>query len=51
MKNEMETNLLIEMHRPMAERDAITEAVLASGSAKLPIQPDILAFGMGVKAG
>lgn len=47
----METNLLIEMHRPMAERDAITEAVLASGSAKLPIQPDILAFGMGVKAG
>lgn len=47
----METNLLIKMHRPVAECDAVTEAVFASGSAKLPIQPDILAFGVGVKAG
>jgi len=34
----------------MAECDAITEAVLASGTTKLSVQPDILAFGMRVKA-
>lgn len=49
--SELETNLLVEVDRPVAESDAITEAVLACGTAKLPIKPDILAFGMGVKAG
>lgn len=34
----------------MAESDAIAEAVLASGAAKLPIEPDVLAFGTRVKA-
>lgn len=34
----------------MAESDAIAEAVLAGGAAKLPIQPDVLSFGMRVKA-
>lgn len=47
----LKTNLLIEVDRPVAESDAITEAVLSCGTAKLPIKPDILAFGMGVKAG
>ncbi len=47
----MKANLLIEVDRPVAESDAVTEAVLARGTAKLPIQPDVLAFGMGVKAG
>lgn len=47
----LKTNLLIEVDRPVAESDAVTEAVLACGAAKLPIQPDVLAFGMGVKAG
>lgn len=35
----------------MAKSDAVTEAVLACGAAKLPIQPDVLAFGVGVEAG
>lgn len=39
------------MDRPVTESDAITEAVLACGAPKLPIKSDILAFGMGVKAG
>lgn len=39
------------MDRPVTEGDAITEAVLACGTAKLPIKPDILAFGVGVKTG
>lgn len=34
----------------MAERDAIAEAVLASRSPKLPVQPDVLPPGMWVKA-
>lgn len=49
--SELKTNLLIEVDRPVAESDAITEAVLARGTAKLPVQPDVLAFGVGVKAG
>lgn len=48
---ELKTNLLIEVDRPVDESDAITEAVLACGAAKLPIQPDVLALGVGVKAG
>lgn len=47
----LKTNLLVEVHRPVAESDAITEAVLAGGTAQLPIQPDVLSFGVGVKAG
>lgn len=35
----------------MAERDAITEAVLARGPAKLAIQPDVLPLGLGMEAG
>lgn len=35
----------------MAERDAVAEAVLARGAAKLPVEPDVLAFGVGVKVG
>ena len=39
------------MNRAVAERDAVTEAVLASGTPKLSVQPDVLAFGVWVKAG
>lgn len=46
----LKTNLLIEVDRTMAEGDTITKAVFASGPAELPIQPDILAFGVRVKA-
>lgn len=45
------TNLLVEVDGPVAKRDAVTEAVLACGAAKLPIQPDVLALGVGVEAG
>lgn len=47
----MKTNLFIEVDGPVAERDPIAEAVLARGAAKLSVQPDVLAFGMRVKAG
>lgn len=39
------------MNRPVAERDAVAEAVLASCAAKLPVQPDVLPFGVRVEAG
>lgn len=45
-----EANLFIEVDGAVAERDAIAEAVLASRSSKLPIQPDVLPPGMRVKA-
>lgn len=45
------TNLLVEVDGSVAKCDAVTEAVLACGTAKLPIQPDVLAFGVGVEAG
>lgn len=45
------TDLLVEVDRPVAEGDAITEAVLARGAAKLPVQPDVLALDMRVEAG
>lgn len=48
---ELKTNLLIEVDRPVAESDTITEAVLARGAAKLPVEPNVFAFGVGVKAG
>lgn len=38
------------MHGPVAEGDAVTEAVLAGRTPKLPVQPDVLAFGVGVEA-
>lgn len=38
------------MHRPVAECDAVTEAVLARGTPKLPVEPDVLAFDVGVEA-
>lgn len=44
------TNLFIEMHRPVAEGDAVTEAVLARRTPKLSVYPDVLAFGVGVEA-
>lgn len=44
------TNLFIEMDGPVAEGDAITEAVLACRTPKLTIEPYILAFGVGVEA-
>lgn len=47
---EFRTNLLIEVDGPVAESDAVAEAVLARGAAKLPVQPDVLAFGVGVKS-
>lgn len=44
------TNLFIEMDGPVAEGDAVTEAVLARRTPKLPVEPDVLAFGVGVEA-
>lgn len=44
------TNLFIEMERPVAEGDAVTEAVLARRTPKLPVKPNVLAFGVGVEA-
>lgn len=38
------------MHRPVAEGDAVAEAVLARRTPKLPVHPDVLAFGVGVEA-
>lgn len=38
------------MDRPVAEGDAVTEAVLAHRTPKLPVEPDVLAFGVGVEA-
>lgn len=35
----------------MAESDAVAETVLTGGTPKLPIQPDVLAFSVWVKAG
>lgn len=43
------TNLFIKMDRPVAEGDAVTEAVLARRTPKLPVEPDVLAFGVGVE--
>lgn len=47
----LNTNLLIEPYRPLAEGDAVTEAVFACGATQLPIQPDVLALGVRVEAG
>lgn len=45
------TDLLVEVDGPVAERDAVAEAVLARGPAKLPIQPDVLPLGVRMEAG
>lgn len=38
------------MDGPVAEGDAVAEAVLARRTPELPIEPDVLAFGVGVEA-
>lgn len=38
------------MDRPVAKGDAVTEAVLACRTPKLPVEPNVLAFGVGVEA-
>lgn len=38
------------MDGPVAEGDAVTEAVFARGASELPVEPDVLAFGVGVEA-
>lgn len=38
------------MDRPVAEGDAVTEAVFARRTPKLPVEPNVLALGVGVEA-
>lgn len=45
-----DTDLLVEVDGPVAEGDAVAEAVLARGAPQLPVQPNVLAFGVGVEA-
>lgn len=45
-----QAHLLVEAHGPLAEGDAVAEAVLARGAPQLRVQPDVLALGLRVEA-